>query len=178
MTDTENPLAQELRKAWYSDRPHRHRLILSAAVIATALQKEGMRATLVGGGAIELHAPGIYQTSDIDLVVEGRSRVEFGAVFESLGLKKKARHWVMDDLYVEVPSLDMEHPTDSLQVGPYELRVVKKEWLLGERLAGFRHWKYWGSGIQAIGMIRAFGDELDEGELRKSFKIEGMHTLC
>jgi hypothetical protein len=69
--------------------------------------------------------------------------------------------------------LDMEHPTDSLQVGPYELRVVKKEWLLGERLAGFRHWKYWGSGIQAIGMIRAFGEELDEEELKKSFKIEG-----
>jgi hypothetical protein len=67
----ESPFASVLRDAWTSDRPHHHRLILSAAVIATALHKQGMRATLVGGGAIELHAPGVYQTGDIDFVVEG-----------------------------------------------------------------------------------------------------------
>jgi hypothetical protein len=169
----ENPLAQVLRDAWYSDRPHRHRLILTAAVIATALNKAGMRATLVGGGAVELYAPGAYQTLDIDFIVEGRPRAEFARVFESLGLKAKDRGWLMDDLFVEVPALWMEDPVDVVNVGPYELRVIKKEWILGERIAGFRHWKYWGSGIQAISMIRSFGAELDEVELRQSLKREG-----
>lgn len=169
----ENPLAKVMWDYWKSDRPHHERMILTAAVISTALQKEGMRATLVGGGAIELHAPGVYRTSDIDLVVEGRSRHDFGAVFESLGLQRSGRHWVREDLYVEVPAVWLDVPAESIQVGPYELHVTRKEWSLGERIAGFRHWKYWASGIEAISMMRAFGGDLDEAELKKSLRVEG-----
>lgn len=133
-----------------------------------------MRATLVGGGAIELHAPGVYQTVDIDIIVEGKTRVEFGSVLESLGLERRnIRAWARGDLWVEVPALDMDDPVDSVHVGSHELRVIRKEWILGERIAGFRHWKFWGHGLQAIGMIRAFGDEIDEPELAKSLRREG-----
>jgi hypothetical protein len=100
----ENPLAELLWDYWTADRPHHERVILSAAVISTALRQQGMRATLVGGGAIELHAPGTYQTLDIDLIVEGKTRAEFGSVLESLGLRQRnIRAWARGDLWVEVP---------------------------------------------------------------------------
>lgn len=121
-----------------------------------------------------MHAPGVYQTVDIDIIVEGKTRVEFGSVLESLGLERRnIKAWARDDLWVEVPALEMDDPVDSMQVGSYDLRVIKKEWILGERIAGFRHWKFWAHGLQAIGMIRAFGDEIDEPELAKSLKREG-----
>jgi hypothetical protein len=170
----ENPLAGVLWDYWTADRPHHERLILAAAVVSTALWQQGMRATLVGGGAIELHAPGIYQTGDIDFIVEGKTRVEFGSVLESLGLKpQNIRAWARGNLWVEVPALGMDDPADLVHVGSYDLRVIRKEWILGERIAGFRHWKFWGHGLQAIGMIRAFGDETDERELAQSLRREG-----
>jgi hypothetical protein len=168
-----SPFAQVLRDYWTSDRPHHERLILTAAVISTALHREGMRATLVGGGAIELHAPGVYRTGDIDFVVEGRSRVEIDAVMQSLGLAKKGRHWVMDDLYVEVPGNEMESPVDVRSVDGWDLRVVTKESVLADRIVGFRHWKYWGYGTEAIALIRSFRGSLDEKALRRALRREG-----
>jgi hypothetical protein len=171
--NTENPFAKVLWDYWTSDRPHHERLILTAAVISTALQKEGMRATLVGGGAIELHAPTIYRTGDLDFVVEGRSRVEVDSVLRSLGLGKKGRHWVRDDLFIEVPGNEMDAPVDVRTVEGFDLRVARKESVLADRIVGFRHWKYWGYGIQAIAMIRTFRENLDEGALRTRLRREG-----
>ena len=142
-------------------------------MIATALQKQGMRATLVGGGAIELHAPGVYQTGDIDFVVEGRSRVEIDVVMRSLGLAKRGRHWVMDDLFVEVPSSELDFPVEVRDIGDFDLRVVSRESVLADRIVGFRHWKYWGAGMQVIVLLRTFGDRVNEGELQRLLRREG-----
>jgi hypothetical protein len=169
----ESPFAKVLREAWTSDRPHHHRLILSAAVIATALQKQGMQATLVGGGAIELHAPDVYRTGDIDFVVVGRPRSEVDTVMQSLGLTPRGRHWIMDDLFVEVPSTELEFPFDVRRIGDFDLRVVSREGVLVDRINGFRHWKYWGGGMQAIVLLRAFGECVDEKELRRLLRREG-----
>lgn len=148
-------------------------MVWSAAIIATALRRAGMRATLVGGGAIEFHAPEVYTTSDLDFVVEGRSRAEIDQVMRSLGLERSGRHWVMGDLYVEVPSNVMEEPVDTEAVGPFELRVIRKEYVLADRIVGFRHWKAWGHGEQAVALIRSFGKDLDETVLRAKLRKEG-----
>jgi hypothetical protein len=34
--------------------------------------------------------------------------------------------------------------------------------VLGYRIVGFKHWQYTGYGAQALDMLGAFGDELDE----------------
>lgn len=169
----DHPLAQVLRDYWTADRPHHERLILTAAVISTALAREGMRATLVGGGAIELHAPGVYRTGDIDFVVEGRTRVDLDRVLRSLGLEKDGRHWVMDDLFVEVPGNEMDSPVDVQSLDGWDLRVVTKESVLADRIVGFRHWKYWGYGSEAIALIRSFRNDLDEKALRRALRREG-----
>lgn len=171
--NAENPLAQVLWDYWTSDRPHHERLVLTAAVISTALAREGMRATLVGGGAIELHAPDIYRTGDIDFVVEGRTRGDIDRVMRSLGLEKKGRHWVMNDLFVEVPGNEMNMPVNVRSVDGWDLRVVTKESVLADRIVGFRHWKYWGYGIEAMALIRVFRGDLDEDLLRRALRREG-----
>jgi hypothetical protein len=121
-------------------------MIWSAAIIGTALHRAGMRATLVRGGAIEFHAPEVYTTTDLDFVVEGRPRAEIDPVMRSLGLQRRGRHWVMGDLHVEVPGNVMEEAVDVETIGPFELRVSRKENVLADRIVGFRHWKAWGPG--------------------------------
>jgi hypothetical protein len=77
-------LLDELQDA--TDLPHVRRMTTAVAIISTALRARGMEATLVGGGAIEFHAPGAYTTSDIDLVVEGKTRVELDAALQALAM--------------------------------------------------------------------------------------------
>jgi hypothetical protein len=71
---TEFDLADALRQSWRSEREHVERVLLAAAIVSTALARAGMRATLVGGAAVEFYAPHAYSTSDLDFVVEGRTR--------------------------------------------------------------------------------------------------------
>ena len=169
MTD----LRQALSDAWFTPRDHVERLTLSAAVLTTALGRSGMRATLVGGGALEFYVPGAYMTSDLDFVVEGRTRDALDEVFTSLGLERQGRHWVLGDLYVEVPGNLMTDPTEEFLVGQLTLRVIRKESLLAERVVGFRYWRYMGYGQQAIDMMYGFADELDETLLRDHLRREG-----
>lgn len=152
------------------DLPHVERFTFAAAIIATALERAGMQAILVGGGAIEFYAPESYATADIDFVVERGTREKLSQVFESLGLTRKDRHWFLGDLFVEVPSFHMEDPYERFTLGPFQLRVVRKEIVLAERVIGFRYWKTWSYGSQAIEMIKAFGSELDEEILRKRLR--------
>ncbi|HEV3051244.1 MAG TPA: 5-formyltetrahydrofolate cyclo-ligase [Longimicrobium sp.] len=166
-------LAKLLCDTWASDRPHTERMIWSAAIIGTALHRAGMRATLVGGGAIEFHAPGVYTTTDLDFVIDGRPRAEIDPVMRSLGLERRGRHWVLGDLFVEVPGNVLENPADTEIVGPFELRVIRKEYVLADRIVGFRHWKSWAQGAQAIALIRAFGGDVDEKAVRAALRREG-----
>lgn len=170
---TINDLRNALDDAWNSDRDHVERLTLAAAVVATALRQAGMTATLVGGGAVEFHAPGAYTTTDIDFVVEGRTRDAIDQVLTSLGMRRQGRHWVRDDLFIEVPGSYLSEPADEFHFGPLTLRVIRKEYVLADRVVGFRHWKYWGYGQQAVDMIAAFGTEVDEAALRAYLKKEG-----
>jgi hypothetical protein len=165
-------LKTALAEAWDGERPHVERLAVAAAILAAALQKEGMRATLVGGGAVEFYVPGAYTTHDIDFVVEGRSRAAIDAVFTSLGLRRQGRHWVRESLYVEVPDDYLSDPADEFGVGPLTLRVIRKEYILGERIVGFRWWRYYGHAEQALSMMAAFGADLNEEALRTYLKAE------
>jgi hypothetical protein len=162
-----------LEKAWNSDRDHVERLTLSAAILQTALREAGMEATLVGGGAIEFYAPTAYSTGDIDFVVERRTREAIDEVFAALGLARRGRHWVRGDLFVEVPNNHLSEPADEFPIGPFTLRVIRKEFVLADRVVGYRHWKYWAYGLEAMDMIRAFGAELDEPPLRAYLRREG-----
>ena len=160
-----------------TDRSHVERLTLVAAIISEALGQRGLEATLVGGGAVEFYDPGAHTTSDIDLVVERKRQIrdlesELIDVFTKLGFERHGRHWKRSDLFVEIPARAMTDPTEVFQVGPYALRVVRKEIVLAERIVGFKHWRYTGHGAQAIDMIAAFGDEIDQPLLQRYLQRE------
>lgn len=162
-----------LDEAWNGGGDHVERLALATAVLQAALREAGMEATLVGGGALEFYIPDAYTTSDIDLVVERRSRDAIHEVFAALGLEKRGRHWVRGNLFVEVPGNYMAEPTEDFRVGPMTLRVVRKEYVLADRVVGYRHWKYWAYGLEAVEMIRAFEGQLDDAALRAYLRREG-----
>jgi len=166
-------LRRLLDDARASDRSHAEKLAISAAVISAVLREGGMEATLVGGGAIEIHASDVYTTSDIDLVVEGRSRVEIDAALTRFGLARRGRHWVLGDLFVEVPGNWMPDPVDVIPVGPLTLRVVKREVVLADRIIGFKHWRATAYGAQAVALLALFGSGLDDRLLRERVRAEG-----
>ena len=166
-------LREALLDAWHSDAPHAERMTRAAAVIAYALGRSGMRATLVGGGALEFWAPGTYLTTDLDFVVEGGSRERMGEVLNELGMQRMGRHWVIDDLYVEVPGNHLTDPFESVAVGPYHLQVIGREVVLAERIVGFRYWKAWAYGLQAIRTLRAIRNEIDRTTLIENLESEG-----
>jgi len=131
-----------------------------------------MRATLVGGGAIEFHASDVYSTDDIDLVVEGRSRDELDAALTEFGFSRRGRHWVYGDLFVEVPGNWMSDPVDVVAVGPLTLRVIRREIVLADRVIGFKHWRATAYGAQAIALLALFGRSLDETLLVERVRAE------
>src|SRR5688500_20347718 len=97
---------------------------------------------LVGGSALEFHAPGAYVTGDIDMPVarDGLAppRGAVDQVFAALGFRKgSARHWERGDVLVEVPNHDLDDPSEEYQVGPYRLRVVAKEAVLVGRIVEY-----------------------------------------
>jgi hypothetical protein len=159
-----------------SESNHTMRLAKSAAIISEALRREGLEATVVGGSAIELHAPEAHATTDLDLVVGQRSGVDWKAVqervFGGLGFSRKARHWVRDDLYVEIPSRTLSDPVVVMRIQPFPIRVVAKEVVLADRIVGFKYWGVVDYGIQAIAMLDAFASDLDESSLRQLLKRE------
>lgn len=155
---------------------HARQVAMITSIIADAFESAGMRVTLVGGSAIEVYAPGIFKSGDIDLVIESMSgtsqRERLDPVFASLGFEKFGRHWRRRDLFVEVPSQSMEDPSEVVRVGHFPLRIVSKEILLADRVVGFKHWRHTAYGAQAIEMIAAFGPELNHRILRPRLEKE------
>lgn len=169
---TKAELRNILDQSQRGEASHVERLTVAAAVISEVLRQQGMVATLVGGGAIEFHAPGAYTTSDLDFVVEGRSRADLDAVLVEFGFRRQGRHWVRDDLFVEVPGNWMSDPVDIVWVGSLPLRVVRQEIVLADRIIGFKHWRSTAYGAQALTLLRVLAGTLDEDLLRTRLLAE------
>ncbi|MCC6316619.1 MAG: hypothetical protein IT361_02920 [Gemmatimonadaceae bacterium] len=155
---------------------HARQVAMITSIVASAFEDAGMQVTLVGGSAIEVHAPGIFKSGDIDLVIEAlrgpTQRDRLDPVFARLGFERSGRHWKRGELFVEVPSLEMSDPTQLVRVGLFPLRIVVREVLLSDRVVGFKHWKHTSYGEQAIEMIVAFGKDLDTASLRDRLRRE------
>lgn len=158
---------------------HSRQIAAIAAILHCAFQNAGLVSTLIGGSAIEIHAPGIFASGDIDLIIEATGsqgtrsiRERAAAVFAELGFEKSGRHWTKGDLFVEVPATYLDDPAETIHVGPFIFRVIAKEALLVDRLAGFKHWQHTSYGQQAIDMIAAFGDALDERRFAEGLRRE------
>ena len=187
MPDSLDPaLAGELRSALNDaltgglrDDPLEHagQVAAIAAALWSAFRSVGLECVLVGGSAIEVHAPGVYVTGDVDLVLDGAGRAGVrdtaDRVLSALGFVRAGRHWARGDLFVEIPSVTLDDPTELVRVGALRFRIVRKEVLLRDRVVGFLHWRQPAYGQQALDLLAAFDPgELDEGWLRASLRRE------
>lgn len=156
---------------------HSRQVAAIAAILHCAFANASMVSTLIGGSAIEVYAPGIFASGDVDLIVEDNRgpgiRERIAAVFDTLGFTPKGRHWTKGDLFVEVPAHSLDDPAETVHVGPFVFRVIAKESLLADRVVGFKHWRHTSYGQQAIDMIAAFGDEVDTERLMNHLRREG-----
>ena len=169
---TTSDLQSLLDRTMAGDLLHAEKITVAAAVLSEVLRRRGMEATLVGGGAIEFYAPDTYATSDIDLVVEGRSRTDIDEALTGFGFDRSGRHWVRGDLFVEVPGTVMSDPVEELVAGGIRLRVVRREVVLADRIVGFKHWGATAYGAQAIALLATLGGIIDEPMLRERVRAE------
>lgn len=155
---------------------HSRQIAAISAILHCAFENADLTATLVGGAAIEIHAPGAFASGDIDLVIEAVHstgvRDRAAQVFAELGFEKSGRHWTKGDLFVEVPSHSLTNRAEIVQVGSFVFRVIVKEALLVDRVSGFVNWATTSYGQQAIDMMAAFGDDLDMKTLAEGLKRE------
>jgi hypothetical protein len=162
---------------------HAQQVAEVAGILHSTLTARGLIPTLVGGSAIEIHAPGIYMSGDLDLVIEGASDVVAirDEVFQALGLTRVGRHWRQGELFVETVPGPVAGPAEEVEVAGATFRVVRKEVPLRDRLVGFKHWRHTAYGDQAIAMLIAFGDDLDmdwlEPELRREDALDALQAL-
>jgi hypothetical protein len=168
-----------------ADEPvtHARQVAEVAGILHAALTGRGLVPTLVGGSAIEIHAPGIYMSGDLDLVIEGArdTLATRDEVFQALGLTRIGRHWRRGDLFVETVPGPVAGPAEEVEVAGATFRVVRKEVPLRDRLVGFKHWRHTAYGDQAIAMLIAFGEDLDmdwlEPELRREDALDALQEL-
>lgn len=154
--------------------PHAFQVAEVMGVLHEAFEQAGFQVVLVGGGAIEIHAPGIYRSGDLDLGITQlwEARAKESEVFEQLGLERVGRHWRQDGLLVEVPATRVSDPTELVNVRGSVFRVVAKEVVLRDRIVGYKYWGVTAYGDQAIRMLSAFGQELDWSWLRRELERE------
>jgi hypothetical protein len=143
---------------------HARQVAEVAAVLEAAFSAAGFMVTVVGGSAIEIHAPGIHRSGDIDLVLRrlhsGQATQE--EIFRGLGFRKAGRHWRHGDtLFVELVSGPVAGPEEMVRVGEAQFRVVKKEVVLRDRVVGFKHW------AEPVGLL-----EVSRSQIRRERKVE------
>lgn len=112
----------------------------------------------------------------MDMVIERMASAtkQVGEIFVGLGFNKEGgRHWIFQDLFIETVRGPVEGPTEKVRVGDSVFRIVTKEVALRDRVVGFKQWKETGYGAQAIQMLVAFGNELDEDWLIPELEREG-----
>jgi hypothetical protein len=170
-----NDICEELDQALGATGPltareHAEQLTVVSALVCSAFRRVGLWAVLVGGGVIEVHAPGAYTTFDIDLVISRHGvaprRDELDDVFRALGFAKQAaRHWTRGEVLIEVPGWEVDDPTEELRIGPHVLEMVCKEAVLVGRLVEYEQTGHTGHAAQAILMLRVLGEALNRERL-------------
>jgi len=105
----------------------------------------------------------------VDPIILGEIR--FGILLLPKG-RRRGRHWVLGELFVEVPGNWMSDPVDVVQVGPLSLRVVRAEIVLADRIIGFKHWRTTAYGAQAIALLQVLGPLLDMSLLLDRLRAE------
>lgn len=151
-----------------------------AGLICETLGKEGITATLTGGGCVAVWTAGKYVSRDLDFIEEGVvSRRKLKTVLATIGFREKNRYFVHPETEFFV-----EFPTGPLMVGDERveavgflatcagrLRLLSPTDSVKDRLAAYFHWNDRQALEQALLVARSH--PVDRDSIARWAKAEG-----
>jgi hypothetical protein len=151
-----------------------------AGVVAEALARAGVRAVLSGGACASLHSGGVYQSVDLDFILqEYESAEQIDEAMRSVGFTRTGNQYFHPEarFYVEFPPGPLSIAGD-YKIEPVEIRIGARS-VLGlsatdscrDRLAAFFHWNDQ-PGLQAAVQI-ALRSKVDLERIREWSEGQG-----
>jgi len=120
-----------------------------ATHVTAALEDKGLRAVLSGGGCASIYTGGLYQSVDLDFILQGPgTQRELDEAMTSIGFARKGTQYFhpLARYYVEFPPGPLGIGSD-YRIEPVEvvsrgrrLRMLSSTDSCRDRLAGFYHW--------------------------------------
>ena len=120
-----------------------------AAAVATHLKTRDIEVVVVGGSAITAHVPEVYTSMDIDLAVtSGINRRKIGRALNELGFTPRGRVFAHPDTKYELdivadrPYIEQQPIFEfaEIQTPAGDVRVLRLEDAIADRIAAFVHW--------------------------------------
>ena len=120
-----------------------------SAAVARSLERAGLRAVLSGGGCASIYTRGLYQSVDLDFILQGPgTQKQLDAAMASVGFARRGSQYFHSQarFYVEFPPGPLGIGAD-YRIEPVEIRSGGARLLLlsptdscRDRLSGFYHW--------------------------------------
>jgi hypothetical protein len=120
-----------------------------ATAVATAPEENGLRAVLSGGGCASIYTVGMYQSVDLDFIIQGPgTQRQLDEAMASVGFTRRGTQYLHPHAryYVEFPPGPLGIGAD-YRIEPIEVRSHRGRLLMlsptdscRDRLAGFYHW--------------------------------------
>jgi len=151
-----------------------------AAAVAKALAKESIRAVLTGGACASLYTRGVYQSSDLDFVLQSVVPVaRLDAALATVGFRRRGNHYEHQvvPFFVVFPAGPLGIGSDlgirpvRRRVGPVSVTVLSATDSCRDRLAAFYHWQDRQSLAVAVGI--AVRNPVDLKAIKRWSRAEG-----
>lgn len=151
-----------------------------ALAVSRALEEAGIRAVLSGGACAAIHTAGLYQSVDLDFVIQsGASRERLDTAMATINFQRQGDRYIHPTcrFYVEFPpgplaiGNDYEIRPELVRVGRFQLSGLSATDSCRDRLAAFLHWEDQQSLDTAV--LIAVRNDVDLELIRAWAKKEG-----
>ena len=145
--------------------------------VTDRLEKKSQSVVLVGGQAVETYTGGEFTTGDIDITTSDKKTTE--QILTSIGFQRIGMIWLNEQIGIAIHIVGMFPrnlaKTRTIEVGPYDVRLVGVEDLIIDRLAAAKVWNRPSDIEQAKILFANFKKQLDMDYLTKRASDE--HVL-
>lgn len=139
-----------------------------AFIVCTALDRQGTKAVLTGGGAASIYTSEAYESRDLDFVLSFAGSQKVDALIE-LGFCLRGQHYEHPQTIFTIdfppgPLIIGDVPIDywdTLIDRDYLLHIIKPTDSMLDRFAAYVHWKDRGSLRSAALVANAINESLD-----------------
>ena len=151
--------------------------MLLLGYVTDRLEKKSQSVVLVGGQAVETYTGGEFTTGDIDITTSDKKTTE--QILTSIGFQRIGMIWLNEQIGIAIHIVGMFprnlSKTHTIEVGPYNVRLVGIEDLIIDQLAAAKFWKRPSDIEQAKILFANFKKQLDMDYLTKRASDE--HVL-